>query len=93
MNHILEEIVGAGCDANSRNTEGYTPLHLAIIGGHVSVVKYLSQVITPLLEGLSEMVSLAPFSVRKDIKEILTNSGWVHSGDMVSILHGNISSL
>lgn len=76
LEEIVTVLIGSGCDPTSRNIDNYTPLHLAIAGGHVSVVKYLLQVHVPLPEGLSEMVSLAPSSARDEIKDILINSGY-----------------
>lgn len=72
---IVTTLVHAGCDTTARNIENYTALHLAIIRGHIPVVKYLAQATIPLPDDLSSAVSLAPSSVRDEIKEILTHNG------------------
>jgi ankyrin repeat protein len=38
---VVKYLVGAGCDKNLKNNDGWTPLHSASYNGHLEVVKYL----------------------------------------------------
>ena len=44
---VVETLVGGGCDAFLSNSQGKTPLHLAVAKGYASTVEYLLSIATP----------------------------------------------
>ena len=73
--HIVETLVTAGCDTQTRNSEGVTPLQSAIIKGRVDVVEYLLSVASVHdlpLEDLLSAAELAPQSVQSEMKRMLS---------------------
>ena len=74
--HIVETLVTAGCDTQTRNSEGVTPLQTAIIKGRVDVVEYLLSVVSVHdlpFEDLLSAVDLAPQSVQSETRRLLSN--------------------
>ncbi|KAF8134004.1 ankyrin repeat-containing domain protein [Boletus edulis] len=75
--YIVQTIVTSGCDTQTPNAEGDTPLQVAIKTGKVDVVKYLlsvGSVQKPSLENLlSAATALAPPSVQSEMGRVLSD--------------------
>ena len=73
--YIIATLVTYGCDTRAPNSDGDTPLRVAIMKGKVDVVEYLLSVVpvhNPPLEDLSA-TSLAPSSVQSEMRRILSD--------------------
>ena len=73
--YIIATLVTYGCDTRAPNSDGDTPLRVAIMKGKVDVVEYLLSVVpvhNPPLEDLSA-TSLAPTSVQSEMRRILSD--------------------
>ncbi|KAF8133986.1 ankyrin repeat-containing domain protein [Boletus edulis] len=75
--YIVQTLVTSGCDTQTPNAEGDTPLQVAIKKGKVDVVKYLlsvGSVQKPSLEDLlSAAAALAPPSVQSEMRRKLSD--------------------
>ena len=71
--HIVETLVTSGCDTQTPNSEGVTPLQAAIIKGKVDVVEYLLSDHNIPFEDLLSATELAPQSVQSDMRRLLSN--------------------
>jgi ankyrin repeat protein len=73
--HIIATLVTSGCDTRTPNSDGDTPLRVAIMKGKVDVVEYLlsvASVYNPPLEDLLSATALAPPSVRSEMRRMLS---------------------
>ncbi|KAF8133984.1 ankyrin repeat-containing domain protein, partial [Boletus edulis] len=71
---IIETLVTSGCDTQTPNAEGDTPLQVAIKKGKVDVVKFLlsvGSVQNQSLEDLLSAAALAPASVQSEMRHIM----------------------
>jgi ankyrin repeat protein len=74
--YIIATLVTSGCDTRTPNSDGDTPLRVAIMKGKVDVVEYLlsmTSVHNPPLEDLLSATALAPPSVQSEIRRMLSD--------------------
>ena len=74
--YIIETLVTSGCDTRTPNSDGDTPLRVAIMKGKVDVVEYLLSVVSeynPPLEDLLSATALAPPSVQSEMRRMLSD--------------------
>ena len=69
--YIIATLIDSGCDTRAPNSDGDTPLRVAIMEGKVDVVKYLLSVVSGYnspLEDLLSATALAPQSVQSEMR-------------------------
>jgi ankyrin repeat protein len=74
--YIIATLVTSGCDTRTPNSDGDSPLRVAIMKGKVDVVEYLLSVVpvhNPPLEDLLSATALAPPSVQSEMRRILSD--------------------
>ena len=74
--YIIETLVTSGCDTRTPNSDGDTPLRVAVMKGNVDVVEYLLSVVSeynPPLEDLLLATALAPPSVQSELRHMLSD--------------------
>ncbi|KAG6372890.1 ankyrin repeat-containing domain protein [Boletus reticuloceps] len=74
--YIVQTLVTSGCDTQTPNAEGDTPLQVAIKKGKVDVVKYLLSVESVQNQSLEDLLSaaaLAPPSVQSEMRRMLSD--------------------
>ena len=71
--HIIVTLVTVGCDTRTPNSNGDTPLRVAIMKGKVDVVEYLLSVVynRPPVEDLLSATALAPPSVQSEMRRMI----------------------
>ncbi|KAG6372884.1 ankyrin repeat-containing domain protein [Boletus reticuloceps] len=72
--YIVQTLVTSGCDTQTPNAEGDTPLQVAIKKGRVDVVKYLLSVESVQNQSLEDLLSaaaLAPAPVQSEMRRIM----------------------
>ena len=73
--YIVATLITSGCDTRTPNSDGDTPLRVAIMKGKVDVVEYLLSVVSehnPPLEDLLSTAELAPPSVQSEMRRMLS---------------------
>ena len=73
--HIIATLVTVGCDTRTPNSDGDTPLRVAIMKGKADVVEYLLSVVSEHnlpLEDLLSTAELAPPSVQSEMRRVLS---------------------
>ena len=74
--YIIATLVTSGCDTRTPNSDGDTPLRVAIMKGNVDVVEYLlslASVDNSQLEDLLLAIVLAPPSVQSEMRRMLSD--------------------
>ena len=69
---IIATLVTSGCDTRTPNSDGNTPLRVAIMKGKVDVAQYLLSVANPSLEDLLSVTELAQPSVQSEMRRMLS---------------------
>lgn len=72
---IIEALVDAGCDTQTRDASGHTPSDAATMKGHTAVVEYLRRVSdvvdTSRLEDLLSAMAVASPDIQEELKRLL----------------------
>lgn len=73
---IIKALVAAGCDTQSRNVAGRTPIDAATMRGHTGLVDYLTRRVsvvgTSRIEDLLSEVELAPLDIREEMRSMVS---------------------
>lgn len=73
---IIKALVAAGCDTQSRNVAGRTPIDAATMRGHTGLVDYLTRRVsvvgTSRIEDLLSEIELAPLDIREEMRSMVS---------------------